>query len=372
MIKHKHICFIGNFPSHYREPIFKLMDVSFDIEWHFMEQDTSIKPLNINKLKKAVIEKSTFIRNNTWYFQHNVLKLAFKTNIDTYLIVGEPYSISSWILVRLIKMFYPKKKVYYWTHGWYGKESKIRKFVKRLFFKPADGIFLYGEYAKRLMMNEGFEGEKLHVIHNSLDYKKQLCIRDTMSDNDIFVNHFKNKCYNLIFIGRITTVKHLDQLIEALAILNKNEERYNLTIVGDGSEKKYLMQLADDLRISGNIWFYGACYDENVNAKLIYNADLCVSPGNVGLTAMHTMVYGTPVITHDTFKWQMPEFEAIKRGKTGDFFTFNSVDSMVLAIEKWFNKNHDRRNIIRQFCYNEIDSNWTPEFQLNVLKLNLL
>lgn len=55
------------------------------------------------------------------------------------------------------------------------------------------------------------------------------------------------------------------------------------------------------------------------NAEFIYNADLCVSPGNVGLTAMHSLVFGCPVITHNCFEWQMPEFEAIQPGITGDF-----------------------------------------------------
>ena len=60
----------------------------------------------------------------------------------------------------------------------------------------------------------------------------------------------------------------------------------------------------------------GECYSEETNAKLIYNADLCVAPGNIGLTAIHVMMFGCPAITHNDFKWQMPEFEAIKSMET--------------------------------------------------------
>lgn len=42
-------------------------------------------------------------------------------------------------------------------------------------------------------------------------------------------------------------------------------------------------------RVDKNVWFYGSCYDEQTNAELIYNADMCVAPGNVGLTAIHAM-----------------------------------------------------------------------------------
>lgn len=81
-------------------------------------------------------------------------------------------------------------------------------------------------------------------------------------------------------------------------------------------------------RVDKNVWFYGSCYDEQTNAELIYNADMCVAPGNVGLTAIHAMTFGCPVITHSDFKWQMPEFEAIHPGKTGDF-------SSVIMFQHW-------------------------------------
>ncbi len=75
----------------------------------------------------------------------------------------------------------------------------------------------------------------------------------------------------------------------------------------------------DKNQSKGRIWLYGACYDEEIIGELIFNAQLCVSPGNVGLTAMHSLVYGTPVITHNNFSNQSPEFEAIIDGKTGSF-----------------------------------------------------
>jgi glycosyltransferase involved in cell wall biosynthesis len=44
------------------------------------------------------------------------------------------------------------------------------------------------------------------------------------------------------------------------------------------------------------IVFYGESYNERELAPLIALADVCVSPGNVGLTAIHALTYGTPVI----------------------------------------------------------------------------
>ena len=172
----------------------------------------------------------------------------------------------------------------------------------------------------------------------------------------------------MIFIGRLTPIKRLDLLILALDLLHKRGSDYNLVFVGEGSEYTNLQRMIQEKDLSSRVWFYGSCYDETVNAELIYNADLCIAPGNVGLTAMHSMVYGTPVMTHNDKAWQMPEFEAISAGQTGDFFIRNNVEDMANKIDLWFEKNKDIRERIRRNCFNEIDTFWTPAYQMNILK----
>ncbi|MBO4451294.1 MAG: glycosyltransferase family 4 protein [Bacteroidaceae bacterium] len=189
-----------------------------------------------------------------------------------------------------------------------------------------------------------------------------------MKPSDIYTKHFGNNLPVLIFIGRLTPIKRLDQLILALNLLHKRGSDYNLVFVGEGSEYTYLQRMIQEKDLSSRVWFYGSCYDETVNAELIYNADLCIAPGNVGLTAMHSMVYGTPVMTHNDKTWQMPEFEAISVGHTGDFFNRNDIEDMANKIELWFEKNKDTRERIRSNCFNEIDTSWTPAYQMNILK----
>ena len=172
----------------------------------------------------------------------------------------------------------------------------------------------------------------------------------------------------MIFIGRLTKVKRLDMLINAVALLKQWGCTYNIVFVGDGEMRQDLKYLVTKKDLANNVWFYGACYEEQTNAELIYNADLCVAPGNVGLTAMHTMVFGCPVITHNDFKWQMPEFEAIIKGVTGDFFKYGDTESLAETINDWFVLKQNKREEVRQNCFKEIDTNWNPKFQMEILK----
>lgn len=295
-------------------------------------------------------------------------KILRRNDYDKFLMIGTPMCISLWILCVLLKIFYPSKKIYFWTHGWYGKELWFERIIKKAFLKLANGLFVYGNYAKELLIKEGFPVNKLYVIHNSLSYDVQLELRKQMKKTSIYSEHFRNENPILIFIGRLTPIKQLDMLVQSVSDLKNDGMKCNLVFIGDGPMKKVLEEKVKSLNIIQQVWFYGACYDEKTNSELIYNADMCVAPGNVGLTAIHSMMFGCPVITHNDFSYQMPEFEAIKPLVTGSFYKRGCQDSLNRTIFEWFNINGKKREYIRQQCYREIDDQWTPYFQMKIIK----
>lgn len=365
------LCLVFNIAPHYRESIYKLIEQTYSCDWYFGFNNTNIKTLDTSIFQRVNILPNKSILSTRLTRRLGLSNLINNKNYKTFLITGETYNLSVWWFLIKSKLFYRHKKVYLWTHGWYGKESVFTKILKKIYFKFADGIFLYSNYAYELMQKEGIDKDKLFVIHNSLQYEAHLSIRETLKPTNIYRNHFSNENKNIIFIGRLTSVKHLDYVIDSLYLLKKKGYNYNLIFVGDGPEKEHLMEVAKKYDLLSQIWFYGACYDDNINAELIFNADLCVSPGNVGLTAIHTMTFGTPVLSHNNFPYQMPEFETIKENMTGGFFKENDVDSISDAIVQWF-ATHEDREKVRQNCYKEIEESWTPQYQLNILKKHLI
>lgn len=365
------LCVIYNFAQHYRTSIFRLIDKEYDCQFIFGKKYLNVEKMDYSLLNGEVIEVPTKKLFGGWYYRSGIQKMLRK-DFDSYLMLGESRALSSWLFCVKARLFHPKKKIYFWSHGWYGKESKAERFLKKIYFRlPNGGVFLYGNYARELMIQEGFNPEKLYVIHNSLAFDEQVSIRQQLETKPIYKEHFGNDYPNLFFVGRLTPVKKLDMVLKAMAQLRDKGKIYNMTFIGGGDIQKKLDTLASELGLHDNVWFYGPCYDEKVLGDMIYNADLCVSPGNIGLTAMHALVFGTPAITHDDFTHQMPEFEAIKEGITGMFFEIDNVDSLADGISNWFNEKSDKREEVRKACMNEIDENWTPQFQLNVLKEHL-
>lgn len=365
----KKLCLILNLAPHYRKAIYKAIDEEFNCDWYVGDKVEDIKTMSPTEFHNCrVVKNRRVIKHN--YVQVGICRLLFKRRYSRFLVTGDIRNISLWCFLFLSKLF-PRKKVYLWTHGNNGKGGKLSNVVKKVFAKLSDGIFLYGNYARDYMVANGINPNKLFVIHNSLDYASQLHCRKDMTLTSIYRDRFGNNLPTLLFIGRLTTVKRLDLFLSAVKMLREQGSSYNVTFVGEGPEMEHLKQMVNSYGLGENVWFYGACYDEHTNAELIYNADLCVSPGNVGLTAIHSLMFGTPVATHNNFKMQMPEFEVVREGVTGTFFDYLDAKSIASAIDRWFESNSNSREVVRRNCMQEIDENWTPQYQIDVLKQHL-
>lgn len=361
------LCLIFDSAPRYREEIYQKIEAAYDCDWYIGRISTDIKEMNLFSLSR--VKRYEILGNyERMYWQSGLIRLLFDSRYETYLIGAETRAISKWLFFLLASMFRPRKKIYVWTHGYYGKETEREMRIKNWIYRHVSGTFVYGEHARNLMKAQGLDCSKVFVIRNSLHYTQQKQLRESARATTVYSSHFHNNCPTLSFIGRLTEVKRLDLLIDAVALLRKQGEYYNVVFIGDGIKKKDLEDQARVLGLTGNVWFYGACFDEKKNAELIYNSDLCVAPGNVGLTAIHALMFGCPVISHDDFSMQMPEFEVIKPGLTGDFFEKGNAGSLSVAIQQWFQLHRKDRQSVKEACFGEIDSYWNPEYQINLIQ----
>ena len=365
------LCIIYNTAPKYREAIFSSIDKEYDCDWYFGHTVTDIKEMDTFVLKNVKYYK-TIGHPDKAHWQRGIIRLLFKKKYRVFLILAETRAISCWLFILLASILCRQKKIYLWTHGWYGKETGVESRLKLWMYRQVAGVFVYGNRARNLLIEKGIDEGKLFTIYNSLDYSHQIELRLSLRKTDFYRKRFNNENPVLIFIGRLTAVKRLDLLIEAVSMLKERGLMYNVVLVGDGTKRIELETLVKSIGLGDHFWFYGACYEEDKNAELIFNADLCVSPGNVGLTAMHTLVFGTPVITHNNFAMQMPEFEAVVPNMTGDFFVYNDALSLANRIELWFKKYGASREVIRNNCFKEIDDKWNPYNQMRIIRNNLV
>lgn len=366
------ILVIYHYFPHYRLPILKALSNqrNFDFQYTFLSGQTTDVPLNI--LKRGDFSGLDFIPvKNRWFlgkilWQTKVLRYSISSNYDCIIYLGSPNFISTWLGALIAKTI--GKPTLFWTHGFLSSK-KLKNRIKKIFFSIPDGLLLYGNKARNNLIFHGFKSHNLFTVYNSLDYNKQIKIRKNIKIEQVF--ELKKKLFKnsdlpvIIFIGRLTYQKKLDDIIKISQKLHDEEMPVNVLFVGDGFMKKQLMKSVTKACLSDYVTFFGECHNELQLAHLITLSDLCVSPGEVGLTAIHSLVYGTPVITHDCEKFQMPEYEAVVDGITGGLYRYGSLESLFLKVKEWLLK--EKSEGTKDNCYKIIDDYYNPNIQVKLI-----
>lgn len=361
----KRICLISNCAPVYRKGIFDLLDRQYNVHWAFGHVQ-NIVDLDTSHFNGTVTTLKLIKLPLQFYWLQGCINLCTKKNIDYYIIIGDINCLSVWLCALILKLKH--KKVFFWSHGSLREIKGLRKLCLKLFWSNADCGLIYNTRSRKLMEHAVSTCKNYITVYNSLDYDKQLIIRNNLTKSDIYARHFNKDNPTIAFIGRLIPSKKLDIILRLALMLKSDEFPINIVFIGDGEEKDRLENMAQEFGLSSNVWFYGCCFDENINAELLYNADLCLSPGEVGLTAIHSLMFGLPVATHNNLNRQGPEFEAIIDGETGFFFNENDLSDLYNKTVSWFLNNSSKREQIRQECYNVIDSVWNPKHQLSIIE----
>jgi len=367
-IEKRRVAVVYHFFAHYRAAIMQTLLASEAIDY-FLISDLH-EPSNEIEAWEPPKDRwrwsPCFRLGANFIWQKGVLRLATQPETDAIIFLGNANFLSTWSSAGLARLL--GKRVLFWTHGWVRDERGLKRLVRNLFYRLAHGLLLYGNRAKAIGIRNGFPKENLYVIYNSLDYRHQSELREAIERSrlsSIRNQFFKNAaCPVLICTGRLNKLKRIDLLLDAMFLLLDEGLHTSLLLVGEGPEEAALRARALERGLS--VHFFGACYEEERLAELIMSANLTVSPGQVGLTAMHSLAYGVPVVTHDDVHNQMPESEAIVPGKTGDLFRHGDVVDLAEVLKRWIHRPWPDATA-RQECIAIMERFYNPQYQANII-----
>ncbi|MBL8042376.1 MAG: glycosyltransferase [Nitrospira sp.] len=367
-IEKRRVAVVYHFFAHYRAAIMQTLLASEAIDY-FLISDLH-EPSNEIEAWEPPKDRwrwsPCFRLGANFIWQKGLLRLAMQPETDAIIFLGNANFLSTWCSAGLARLL--GKRVLFWTHGWVRDERGLKRLVRNLFYRLAHGLLLYGNRAKAIGIRNGFPKENLYVIYNSLDYRHQSELREAIERSrlsSIRNQFFKNAaCPVLICTGRLNKLKRIDLLLDAMFLLLDEGLHTSLLLVGEGPEEAALRARALERGLS--VHFFGACYEEERLAELIMSANLTVSPGQVGLTAMHSLAYGVPVVTHDDVHNQMPESEAIVPGKTGDLFRHGDVVDLAEVLKRWIHRPWPDATA-RQECIAIMERFYNPQYQANII-----
>lgn len=247
------------------------------------------------------------------------------------------------IIYLLLKRKLKNVKFVRYLHGCFDNYSfgNDGNFVKRALVKffmqkalDVSDLIIYISKAARKSFEDVFkiENNKSIIIYNGIP-------------NKFFENYINKKnVTNITYIGRLSKLKGINLLIEAVGKIYKNNENIKLIVTGDGKEKGNLEKTAKKLYINNAVDFTGRKTDV---IPILDCADIFVYPSiceeGFGISVVEAMARGCIPITFN--KGGLPEI--ITNGVNGIIVKETSSDALAQAIEYVLNMDDEEKNKMR-------------------------
>ncbi|NBB52510.1 glycosyltransferase [Rhizobium sp. CRIBSB] len=369
--KRPRVAVIYHMFPHYRAPVMRALARSLRYEFGFWGSHEPIDGIKAFAGDAEVeVRPLGFRRTGEGGVFSGLWKPVLAPDIDALIILGNPRFTQTWAAAVLGRL--TGKKVLFWGHGWLRDYSPLKTLMRHTYFGLANAILVYSDRARALAVQTSFPANKVYPIYNSLDWEttrmhRAVLDRTPASELRTEVGYPQDRPV-LICTARLTPLCRFDLLIEAAAIMGKKGRPPHVVLVGDGPMRESLEAQAKAAGVDAR--FVGAVYDEAVLSRLLYAADVTVSPGKVGLTAMHSLSYGTPVVTHGDLNEQMPEVEAVVEGRTGAFFRRGDSADLARAIEAVLDWPATRSDVWSQ-CLAVMEDRYTPRAQVGRIEAAL-
>ncbi len=251
-------------------------------------------------------------------WQPGVLSIAIEKG-DIVVVSGAPRCLSN--IALLLKAQMRGATTLWWGHYWSSTSRKWSATLRIVLMQLSDAFLFYTDQEKREYFAATRMRRKLPVfaLNNGIETSEIKSLRAPYSS--------KRRKRDLVYIGRVVQKSNLDLLIDALS--RPNCAGVTLDIIGDGDDKARLQARCAELNLDSRITWHEGTVDETKIAAVFNRCKLFVYPGAVGLSLIHALAYGLPVIVHDD-RWRHgPEFAALETGKNGH--TFANGDPVALA-----------------------------------------
>jgi glycosyltransferase involved in cell wall biosynthesis len=151
------------------------------------------------------------------------------------------------------------------------------------------------------LIHHGWQGTKINVVWNGVDpevydpkkvgYEEVLAIREGYE--------IKEDEQMILHVGRLTWIKGVRNLVQAMPTVLKDFPKAKLVILGRGEEQSNLVDLADRLQIRDHVIFRFEFISEEERILHYAASDVCVFPSlyePFGIVSLEAMAMEKPVV----------------------------------------------------------------------------
>ena len=234
---------------------------------------------------------------------------------DVILHIGDFKFMSLWLCLLITK--FTKKKIFLHGQGGYKRSGILSCLVYSVAVTLCDGYVCYAEYSRSALFKKipKFLHKKVSVCDNTLVIDP---VESVLRKNDEAA---------LFYIGRLRPSCGIEVLLNAAI-----EAKVKVEVIGL-ADPEYLNFLLN--KFSSVARFYGSVYETKKQQEIAARCFAGAYGGDAGLSIVHYMALGLPVIVHkDMHKHMGPEPSYVEDGVNGLLFERNDVASLTTKIKQ--------------------------------------
>ena len=206
------------------------------------------------------------------------------------------------------------------------------RLLMRAIFTNADAVIAGSHFTSKYFQSKVIKHPQLRVVPYGMEAQST----PNRTLNSALPS--AEKPLQFLCIHRLVPRKGSSLLLHALA--QAKLPPWQLTLIGDGPEKKSLLALSKKLNLAAKIHFAGSCSEEQKHGHL-QKADLFILP-SLPPDTNATYIEGLGLVLLEAQMAQLPVLaaltggivEAFEPGKTGEGFKAGSLSDLTQALEK--------------------------------------
>jgi glycosyltransferase involved in cell wall biosynthesis len=182
-----------------------------------------------------------------------------------------------------------------------GRGSEVVSHLEQATAQMADRIITVSYAMKDDLVHHGWTEPKINVVWNGVDpgrYNPQNCKAEKV--NGIREKYGIPEDWNLLlFVGRLTWVKSIENLVQAIPAVLKEYPKTKLLILGKGEEQKDIVEMATRLGVKDNVIYRFEFVPEDERILHYAAADVCIFPSTYepfGIVSLEAMAMKKPIV----------------------------------------------------------------------------
>jgi glycosyltransferase involved in cell wall biosynthesis len=202
------------------------------------------------------------------------------------------------------------------------RSRKLEKRIERFVFRQARLVVADRRYYADYALRNGARPEAVHVFPMSVH---PAFYREPPDPLDARRRIGFDGGPYLLYVGRLSSEKHVSDLIEVLRLLNSWGHAPRLAIAGDGPLREPLAARARELGLAERLLFLGQLGVEDL--RLAYAAADAILGTHMGFTLLEAALSAGTVVAYD-WEWHS---EIVSQGETGRLVPFGDTAAMAAA-----------------------------------------